>query len=338
MIRIFRNSLLLLAGLGALAVTAGTSQAAPMTMPQQMAPAFAPAAPGRGVAAFRPRFRPQAAGPYNRVVRHAMPQGRHVLRRPSAWPIPVSYRQPPRMPSQRYPMVAPPRHPGYWPGAVPRQRQAFRYPAGALPYRALPEPGFAYADPRRMAPGAFVYPGSGRMPPGYRPIPHNARIGANPIPRYRPVPRAPSGGFYTPPRRPMVPVGNWRPPRGAIPPSVRPVLYPGRQQWHRPMAPPPRPVLPGRYAGRYQPYQSFNSPLRGQPNYRFRPLPRPFIAQRANQRFWPGPGNRYQYPHPLRSNPTAGQGHAGAWTGRTVDRLPVPRREETLAWRPQMID
>lgn len=336
MIRIFKKSLLLLAGLGALAVVSGTSQAAPMAMPQQMAPAFAPAVPGRGVAAFRPRFRPQAAIPYNRMAPRVLPQGRYGVRRPSAWPIPVSYRRPLPMPPPRYPMAAPPRHPAYWPGGSLRYRQALRYPPGVPAYRALPGPGFAYADPRR-APRAFAYPGPGRFPPGYPPMMRNAQTGpVGPMPGYRS--RVPSAGYYVPPGRPMMPVGNWRPMRGATPPAARPVLYPGRQQWRRPMAPPPRLVAPGRYAGRYQPYQTFNPALRGQPDYRFRPMPRPFVAQRANQDPGPGPGSRIQHPYYRWSGqPAPGQGHAGPWTGRTADRLPPPRREEALAWRPQMI-
>jgi len=333
MSRILRKSLLLLAGLGALVVTAATSQAAPMAMPQQMAPAFAPAVPGQGVAAFRPHFRPQAAIPRNGVGRYGMPQGRHAVQRAVAWPIPVSYRQPPRMPPRPYPMSAPPRHFAYWPAPFPRQQQ-FGYPRTASAYRAAPGPRLAYPDPRRMAPRAYPGPVPGVMPPGYRPMPwmaHRALPGAQPW-DYRRGPRG--GGFHAPPQRPLMPVRDWRPPVGMIPRSAMHPLYPGRQQWRRPPPPPPQAVA-GRYAGRYQPY---NTPLRGQPNYRFRPLPGPFIAQRAVQGLWPNPPARYQYPYNRwPGNQASGQVDPGPWAGRNVGRLPVARPGEALAWRPQMI-
>ncbi|MCW8907914.1 MAG: hypothetical protein OQL28_11755 [Sedimenticola sp.] len=337
MSRMIQKSLMLLAGLSALVVAAGTTQAAaPMVMPQQMAPAFAPAAPGQGVAAFRPRFRPQFVNPRNGFGRYGMPQGRYAVRRASAWPIPVSYRPPVRMPPPRYPMAAPPRQIAYWPGAFPGQQRQAGYPRFAPAYRGSPGPRMAYPGPRQMDPRAYVRPAPGMMRPGYRPMPQIAYGSApsvRPVQGYRPQQRG--GGFYSPPRRSMTPVRYWRPPGGMLPPPMMHSPYPGRQQWRRPVPPPPQ-AAPGRYAGRYQP---FNSPLRGQPNYRFRPMPRPFVAQRADRASRPNPPAHYQYPHNRWSgNRPSGQVQSGPWAGGPASRLPIPRREDTLAWRPQMID
>jgi hypothetical protein len=260
-----------------LAGMAGGVFATPAGLPQQMLPSYVPAAPGRGIASFRPHYRMQPVRQLPHFVRPGVrPPVYAPLPRAAAWPIPVSYRPIAPLPTPRMPRY------GY-PGQGPRWA-AYPLPVPVRGYGARPTPWTWYPYPPRPPVGAWGYP---------RPAPYRQR------PAYPPV--APA--FHPPP--------FWIPPAGAGAPPPQ-FGYPGRPWFRQPARPAPRAVA-GPLAGRYQPYAGYPG---ARPDYRFRPLPQAvaFQGQPVATAYRPGPAypwdSRFRQDprfHPPRFHPLAGQ-------------------------------
>jgi|GEM_PF-2108753 len=233
--------------------------AAPAGVPQQMVPSYMPASPSRGVASFRPHYRPQPVRSMARLIHPANvpPHYYAPVRHAAGWPIPVSYRPIAPLPHPRFP-------PPY--GYRGQARHGAGYPLPVRGYGVRPMPRMADGYPARPPVGAWGYPRSPqfRLP---RPYPPMAPVHYRPpnwsMPRpYRAYPNRQSYPL------PVVPGPQAMPRRfaGRYQPYSRP---PGGQPDYR-FRPIPQPVV---YQG--FPVARTYPALPGFPaNYRFRPGPR----------------------------------------------------------------
>lgn len=279
---------------------AGSVVAAPVGVPQQMMPGYVPASPSRGVASFRPRYRPQPVRPMARFAPPGnIPPSHAPVRRVGNWPLPVSYRPavsaPRAMPPYGYGRQAP-RWAGYRPpvrhyGSRPVSRPMYRYPA-------------------RPPVGVRGYPRAGQFQarPAYPPV----------VPMgYRPPNRIVPGRAFTP-----------RPYHG----------YPRQQPYPVRSMPVPR-ALPGRFAGRYQPYSSGPGGRAGY-QFRPMPQPVAYRAYPMPGRYGVMPGRygaaRLAQPN-YRGRPVPRQSSqvrrpVAAFQARRMPDRPISRGE-LLAWR-----
>lgn len=195
--------------------------------------------------------------------------------------------------------MPPPRFPPYgYRGAPPRWAG---YPPPTGGYGVQPMPRMAYRYPSRPPVNTWGYP---------RPVQFRAQ---RPYPPMAPV-------YYRQP--------SWATPRRAVLPMPG-TAYPYRQSNRYPV-PGPRTVQ-GQFAGRYQPYS--RSPG-GQPDFRFRPMPRSVAYQGypTPDGYPAAPGYSPDYRF-RQGPPNHGLGRTPVWSYQAWQMPDRPiRKGEVLAW------